>query len=52
MLSLDYAQLGLGNARPLPQYYIPFKPVQLSFSIRPYNPVWEDPAIIEREAVE
>ncbi|SEW46050.1 beta-galactosidase [Chitinophaga sp. YR573] len=40
ILSLDEAQLGVGNAScgpiPLPQYYIPFKPATLSFSIQPY----------------
>jgi beta-galactosidase len=42
ILSLDYAQLGVGNAScgpaPLPQFYIPAKPASISFSIRPYNP--------------
>jgi len=42
ILSLDYEQLGIGNAScgptPLPQYYIPAKPAVISFSIRPYNP--------------
>jgi beta-galactosidase len=46
ILSLDYAQMGLGNAScgplPLPQYYIPFKPASISFSIRPYNPLLGD----------
>lgn len=40
ILSLDHAQMGIGNAScgplPLPQYYIPFKPATLSFSIQPY----------------
>lgn len=43
ILSLDKAQMGLGNAScgpiPLPQYYIPFKPATLSFSIQPYTPL-------------
>lgn len=43
-LSLDYAQWGVGNAGcgpdPLPQYYIPFEPATLSFSIRPYQPTF------------
>jgi len=42
ILSLDYGQLGIGNAScgpiPLPQYYIPARPAGLSFSIRPYAP--------------
>jgi beta-galactosidase len=43
ILSLDYMQMGLGNAScgpvPLPEYYIPFKPASISFSIRPYDPL-------------
>ncbi|MDP4184009.1 MAG: glycoside hydrolase family 2 TIM barrel-domain containing protein [Bacteroidota bacterium] len=42
VLSLDYAQWGVGNAScgpdPLSQYYIPFKPANISFSICPYLP--------------
>ena len=42
ILSLDYRQLGIGNAScgptPLPQYYIPNSAAGLSFTIRPYNP--------------
>jgi beta-galactosidase len=41
ILSLDYAQLGIGNAScgptPLPAYYIPDAPAQLSFTIQPYR---------------
>ena len=41
VLSLDYEQLGIGNAScgptPLPQYYIPDGPAVISFSIRPYT---------------
>ena len=41
VLSLDYAQQGLGNAScgpdQLPQYKIPFKPATLTFTIAPYN---------------
>jgi beta-galactosidase len=41
VLSLDYEQLGIGNAScgptPLAQYYIPDKPAAISFTIRPYN---------------
>ena len=41
VLSLDYAQQGLGNAScgpdQLPQYKIPFKPAKLTFTIAPYN---------------
>ena len=41
VLSLDYAQQGLGNAScgpdQLPQYKIPFKPATLAFTISPYN---------------
>ena len=43
VLSLDYEQLGIGNAScgptPLPQYYVPVKPADISFTIRPYSPV-------------
>jgi len=43
VLSLDYEQLGIGNAScgpiSLPQYYIPTSPAVISFSIRPYSPV-------------
>jgi beta-galactosidase len=46
ILSLDYGQLGIGNAScgpvPLPQYYIPARPANLSFSIRPYAPAVGD----------
>jgi beta-galactosidase len=42
ILSLDYQQMGIGNAScgptPLPQYYIADKPAGLSFSIRAYSP--------------
>ncbi|HWZ03020.1 MAG TPA: glycoside hydrolase family 2 TIM barrel-domain containing protein [Mucilaginibacter sp.] len=42
VLSLDYEQLGIGNAScgpiALPQYYIPDKPATVSFSMRPYTP--------------
>jgi len=42
VLSLDYAQQGLGNAScgpdQLPEYKIPFKQAGISFSIRPYSP--------------
>jgi len=45
ILSLDYEQMGIGNAScgptPLPQYYIADKPAGLSFSIRPYSPLME-----------
>lgn len=48
ILSLDYEQMGIGNAScgptPLPQYYIPVKPAGISFSIRPYHPQVGDPA--------
>ena len=41
VLSLDYAQQGLGNAScgpdQLPQYKIPFKPATLTFTIASYN---------------
>jgi len=41
ILSLDYGQMGIGNAScgpiPLPQYYIPDAPAEISFSIRPYH---------------
>ena len=47
VLSLDYAQQGLGNAScgpdQLPQYKIQFKPAVLSFTIRPYDPLAGDP---------
>lgn len=50
ILSLDYGQLGIGNAScgptPLPEYYIPAKPAGISFSIRPYNPLAGDPDIL------
>ncbi|MFS2186792.1 glycoside hydrolase family 2 TIM barrel-domain containing protein [Mucilaginibacter sp. Mucisp84] len=43
VLSLDYKQLGIGNAScgpiPLPEYYIPTVPAGISFSIRPYTPI-------------
>ncbi|WPU96116.1 glycoside hydrolase family 2 TIM barrel-domain containing protein [Mucilaginibacter sabulilitoris] len=43
VLSLDYKQLGIGNAScgpiSLPQYYIPADPANISFSIRPYTPI-------------
>jgi beta-galactosidase len=46
VLSLDYEQLGIGNAScgptPLPQYYIPASLASISFSIRPYSPVVGD----------
>lgn len=42
ILSLDYEQLGIGNAScgpiPLPQNYILAKPATISFSIRPSTP--------------
>ncbi|MDO3628249.1 glycoside hydrolase family 2 TIM barrel-domain containing protein [Mucilaginibacter sp. BT774] len=42
VLSLDYEQLGIGNAScgptPLTQYYIPDRPATISFTIKPYNP--------------
>lgn len=42
VLSLDYAQQGLGNAScgpdQLPAYKIPFKPAALSFTLMPYEP--------------
>lgn len=45
ILSLDYGQMGIGNAScgptPLPQYYITSKSAGLSFSIRPYAPSLE-----------
>jgi beta-galactosidase len=45
ILSLDYEQMGIGNAScgptPLPQYYIAGRPAVLSFSIRPYTPLTE-----------
>ena len=47
VLSLDYAQLGIGNAScgpiSLPQYYIADSPALISFSIRPYEQVVGDP---------
>jgi beta-galactosidase len=47
ILSLDYAQQGIGNAScgpdQLPEYKIPFKPAGISFSIRPYDPLSGDP---------
>ena len=47
ILSLDYEQLGIGNATcgpiKLPQYYIPNSPAVISFSIRPYYPAIGDP---------
>jgi beta-galactosidase len=47
VLSLDYAQQGLGNAScgpdQLPEYKIPFKPAAMSFSIQPYDPLKGDP---------
>jgi beta-galactosidase len=46
VLSLDYEQLGIGNAScgptPLPQYYIPASLASISFSIRPYSPIVGD----------
>jgi beta-galactosidase len=46
VLSLDYAQQGIGNAScgpdQLPQYKIPFQPAALSFTIQPYNPLKGD----------
>ena len=43
ILSLDYKQMGIGNAScgptPLPQYYIADKPAGLSFSIRASAPL-------------
>lgn len=55
ILSLDYAQMGLGNAScgptPLPEYYIPFKPASISFSIRPYNPLNGDAASHSRTII-
>ena len=42
ILSLDYGQLGIGNAScgptPLRKYYIPDTPAEISFSIQPYYP--------------
>lgn len=47
VLSIDYEQLGIGNAScgpiSLPQYYIPFSPATISFTIRPYAPAVGDP---------
>ena len=49
VLSLDYAQQGLGNAScgpdQLPQYKIACKPAVISFSIRPYDPLTGDAGI-------
>jgi len=43
VLSLDYAQQGLGNAScgpdPLPVYKIPFKPASISFTIKAADPL-------------
>jgi beta-galactosidase len=40
-LNLDHAQWGVGNAScgpdPLPEYYIPYRPADMSFTIRPYS---------------
>lgn len=48
VLSLDAAQQGIGNASCGPdqllQYKIPFKPVTISFTIQPYDPLKGDPA--------
>ncbi|MDO6435179.1 glycoside hydrolase family 2 TIM barrel-domain containing protein [Flavitalea sp. BT771] len=42
ILSLDYRQLGIGNAScgptPLPQYYIPDAPAEISFTMQPCHP--------------
>lgn len=47
VLSLDYAQQGIGNAScgpdQLPEYKIPFKPATMSFSIQPYDLQKGDP---------
>jgi len=47
VLSLDYEQLGIGNAScgpiSLPQYYIPDSAATISFSLRPYNRFLGDP---------
>jgi len=43
VLSLDYKQLGIGNAScgpiSLPQYYIPASPAGISFTIKPYTAI-------------
>ena len=48
VLSLDYAQQGIGNAScgpdPLPAYRIPFQPAKLSFTICAYDPLDGDAA--------
>lgn len=55
VLSLDYQQLGIGNAScgpiALPQYYIPAVPAGISFSIRPYSPVVGDGDEYARSAI-
>ena len=46
VLSIDYAQQGIGNAScgpdQLPPYKIPFQPAAISFTIQPYNPLKGD----------
>jgi beta-galactosidase len=55
VLSLDYAQQGLGNAScgpdQLPQYKIVCKPATVSFGIRPYNPLDGDPDTVSKYKV-
>lgn len=53
VLSIDYAQQGIGNAScgpdQLPEYKIPAKQVTLSFTIKPYNPLAGDANYISKE---
>lgn len=55
VLSLDFGQLGIGNAScgpvPLPQYYIPASPASITFSIRPYAPALGEADAFSRSVI-
>lgn len=56
VLSLDYAQQGIGNAScgpdQLPAYKIPFKPAAISICIKPYTPLSGEPGVYAKDQVQ